>query len=201
MRWPVLSALAVVALCHVSCTHSPGPLRLVMAQFDKTQSPSAISLYICTEIDRSGNDYHKKLHDFDIKTVKDRLAATLSEEDVEVLLETIQADVYSKVRYKNPFSPVEDSSNAQVILRLYVDGFRFSSEFTGGQKLLDSGLTTPHGIGLRMNVFVQGVSTKTHAEIFQFNVDIGSEGKYERNVAMEGLDIATDRIVKVILKP
>lgn len=171
----------------------------------ETEGRQTIPLFIGLEVDRSGNEpnanYSKRLADFGIESIRDRLITTFSAGEVVFEQQGIAANQYVSVRRPNPFLLVSDSSQAKLTLRLYIDGFRVVSDYTSEQqanKLLWGALANrpPKGLRTLVSLTATGEIPATRSNAFEFQVDGQSEAQeVERSATLNAVEVTEKKIL------
>ena len=117
------SLLALLSLVLLSaCASTPTEYKVLRYSAYSYPYPQPLKLYVAPERDRSGSDYATKIQAWELNGFQKRIREGL-------FAHRLHLDTYTAVgnpttlKLRNPFTIVADSSEADLLLNLRVDGF------------------------------------------------------------------------------
>lgn len=116
---PWLLAALVVPL---ACGRPEGPLTALRYSSVAYPYTAPVRLYVGQETDRSGGEYSRRVADHDLPGLRERISHHLQARILKLDTYTAAGNP-TTVRLRNPFVLVADSTQADVVLRLRVDGW------------------------------------------------------------------------------
>lgn len=126
----LLSAVFVFSLLGSGCAGPPAPHKALKRTIFN-QGEARPKLFIVPERDRSGGRYLKLLDEYDMESFQERFTSVLLQSRIRFSSFTEYGEPY-QAKLDNPFDIVGDSTEADLVLELYVDGFEDSEvEVTG----------------------------------------------------------------------
>ena len=106
----------------LSCASSDRPFKVLKHSTLTYPYTEPLQLYIALEKDRSGRRYFDRIDELDLRTFQERFKQTLQKRRLKIETFTAAGNP-TTIKLSNPFDVVLDSTQADLILYLRIDGF------------------------------------------------------------------------------
>ena len=121
-----LFSIGILALLLSSCG-AQSTLTLIKNMTVAPTPDSKIKLYIGEEKDM-GDSYRERLKTYSLASIKDRMTKSLQQPEVRYNILEPNGDVTWTGKMANPFSIVTDSTEADVVISIVIEGFGYGKQ-------------------------------------------------------------------------
>jgi hypothetical protein len=145
---------------------APKPVQHVIQEFGGGGRPHSVATYISEERDLTGV-YHQRISALGQESVSDRLRAALADSMVIYEKKSVGGGRTYRNEYSNIYRVVSDSTEAEIILRITIEAFRFIPALSKGQQFWGSFGAPPKEISLIMHTRITGTRPSSSDPLFE----------------------------------